>query len=278
MSKDQVKKFLDDNKQYADTTEVKIGEFVTDMGTLRALTGEGREALVAKMKEAEAAETHFKASGAKAVELAGKAQKLVDDYTAKIAALPGGGTPAAADPNDPWKDPWYAPIKTHLDAREKVQSELITKLNAALEKANNTIANAATIWAEDRWDSQYNSINFGAREKKPTRDDLIKFATEHNLLDRHKMPSVSAAWNEMSRGEREDDMKKAEFERGREAGRAELIASRVPPPGVSGPGQAPPPPVVRKPGEGELGDLYAEANKDPELRALLEQAAAAGIV
>jgi hypothetical protein len=270
---DDIKKFLENAKDYPDTTPIKIGDVEVPLGSLRALNSSERTTLADRMKETETLQNDYKSKQAKVVELATKAQKLVDEYTARVGALPPNDPNKRADGVNPWDDPWLQPVKSALDTRDKT----ITELKTLIEKANSTVANAATIWAEDRWDDQYARIDFGKREKKPTRDELIKHATEHNLLDRHKLPSVTAAWADLSKGEREEELKKAEFERGREAGRQELIASRVPPPGVSGPGQAPPP-VRVPPGTGELGDLYAEAVKDPELRALLEQASGAGLV
>lgn len=268
---DPLKQFLEDSAKYPDNTPIRIGDVEIPLGSVRALNATERTALADKLKATEALETEYKTRGAKVVELAGKAQKLVDDYTSKIAALPPND-PNKTPASNPWDDPWLHPVKEAFDTRDKT----IAELRAELKKANDTTTNAAVIWAEDRWDNQYAGIDFGKREKKPTRDELIKYATENNLLDRHKMPSVSMAWQKMTEGERLEETKKTEFERGREAGRQELIASRIPPPGASGPGQMPP---VRVPaGTGELGDLYAEATKDPELRALLEQAASAGIV
>ena len=75
---------------------------------------------------------------------------------------------------------------------------------------------------------------------------------------------------EMSEADRLKDLETAAFERGKDAQRAESMAARMPAPGVPGPGMSGTIPKV-DPTKGELGDLYAEANKDPELRALMEQ-------
>ena len=269
---DPLKQFLEDSAKYPDATVVTIGEVQVPLGSLRALNSSERTTLAERLKAAEATEKANKERETKLVDLATKTQKVYDEYTARVAAAPNG-TPDKNNQADPWADPWLAPVKTALEARDAKAAELAKKL----EEATKTIANAATIWAQDRWDRQYESINFGTREKKPTQDELIKYATENNLLDRQRIPSVTAAWTHMTAGEREAELKKAEFERGREAGRAESLAARITPPGAAGPGVPPPVPVRIKPGEGDLGDLYGEALKDPELKALLEQAAGAGI-
>lgn len=269
---DPLKQFLEDSAKYPDATEVQIGDVKVPLGSLRALNSSERTALADRLKTAEALEKANKERETKLVDLATKTQKVYEEYTARAAAA--GNNPPKADANDPWADPWLAPVKTALSERD----QKIVELTKKLEESTKTIANAATIWAQDRWDRQYEGINFGTREKKPTADELIKYATDNKLLDRQGIPSITAAWNHMTAGEREADMKKQEFERGREAGRAESLAARVTPPGAAGPGVPPPVPVRIKPGEGDLGDLYSQALQDPELKALLEQAAGAGIV
>ncbi len=133
------------------------------------------------------------------------------------------------------------------------------------------VVNASTIWQEDRWDAQYNRIDFGKRDKKPTRDELIAFAKENNLLDRHKLPSIQAAWDKFSEADRLEETRKAEFERGRVAGQQEALVNRIPQPGIPGPGISGGPAPRVAPGGDVLGDLYAEASKDPELRELMAQ-------
>jgi hypothetical protein len=268
---DPLKQFLEDSQKYPDNTPIRIGEVEVPLGSLRALNTSERTALADRLKNVETTEKDLATQRANVGKLAKDAQQLVSDYQAKIAALPN---PKPEAGNDPWADPWLAPVKGALDARDKK----IEELSASLKTAATTIANAATIWAEDRWDREYGSIDFGKREKKPTREELIKFATDNNLVDRHKMPSVTKAWEQMSSGDRLAEQLKAAEDRGRELGRQELIASRVPPPGTSGPGQGAMPSARMKPGEGDLGDIYAEALKDPELKALLEATSAAGIM
>lgn len=259
MSKDLIKKFLAGASEHADTTEVKIGDQVVTLGDLRSLNSEERTDLSTKIKEAET-------NRAKALDIANKAQGIFDQYQSKLAALPANTAPAAASGTDPFADPWLAPVKKALEDRDKATAELKDMLKTVVT----IVGNAANTFSEDRWDREYAGINFGKREKRPTRDELIEFAKTNNLVDRHKLPSVTAAWDKMNQADREDEMKKAEFEKGRDAGRMETLANRLPPPGVPGPGPAPlPKPGV--PGNGELGDLYVEALKDPELRALMEQ-------
>jgi len=272
MSVDAIKKFLEDTKNYPDTVMVTIGETQIPLSSLRALNSTERTQLADRLKAVETQEGELKTRQQKIVELATKAQAAYDaaeEARKAAAAAPRGGSPS----EDPFSDPWLAPVKTALETRDAQ----IKKLTDQLTQTLTTVGQAATIFAEDRWDREYNSIDFGKRDKKPTRQELIDFAIKENLTDRHKMPSVVAAWNKMSEADRLEEIKKQAREEGIEQGRQQALASRVPPPGVSGPGQAPVPLKV-DPNKGDLGDLYGDAIKDPELRALLEQAASVGIV
>jgi hypothetical protein len=260
---DDIKKFLENTKDYPDTTTITIGETQVPLGSLRALNAAERTQLSERMKGVEDKEKEVNNRGQQVVELAKKAQAAYD------AAEEARRTAGVRQPDpgaDPFADPWLAPVKGALDQRDKT----ITELQNQLKQVLTTVGNAASIWAEDRWDREYQSLDFGKRDKKPTREELLKFAQENNITDRHKMPSISGAWNKMSEGDRIAQTAEQARLEGIEEGKRLAMAARVPPPGVSGPG-AIPPGSTGKPAAGDLGDLYSEAIKDPELRALLEQ-------
>lgn len=272
MSVDAIKKFLDDVQNHPDNTMVNIGGTEVPLGSLRQLNASERTAIADRMKKIETDEADIKTRQAKIVDLAQKAQAAYN--AAEEARAKAGAAPTKpADGNDPWADPWLAPVKGALDARDKA----IEALKAELLSSKNSLAQAATIFAEDRWDREFQGLDFGKREKKPTRQELLDKATSEKLVDRHGFPSITKAWEEMSKGDRLDEIKKAEFERGVAEGKNAAMASRIPAPGVPGPGQGPAP-LPKATSNGDLGDIYGEAMKDPELRAILEQAAGAGIV
>src|ERR1700675_139938 len=176
---DDLKKFLDDVKSYPDTTEITIGETKVPLGSLRALNTTERTQLSDRLKAVETQETDLKGRQQKVVELAQKAQAAYD--AAEEARKTAGTTPAKPG-DDPFADPWLAPVKTELGKRDKE----LENLKADLKKALDTVASIATIGVEDRWDTQYNNLDFGKREKKPTRQELLDFATKNNLTDRHR--------------------------------------------------------------------------------------------
>lgn len=266
---DELRKFLEDSKSHPDTTPVKIGDVEVPLGSIRALNATERDQLAERIKGVEQREKDVNTRGQNVVELARKAQAAYDAAeearrTSAPAATTGGS----------WKDdPWMQPVAKEFEARDKELTSLKDQLRQALE----SVKSVATIGLEDRWDREFNSLDFGKREKKPTREELLDYATKNNLTDRHKIPSVRAAWDKMSERDRMDDEKEKARLEGIEEGRRQAMAARIPPPGVSGPG-AGAPTASGKPPLGELGDIYSEAIKDPELRALLEQAQSNGIM
>lgn len=262
MSVDALKKFLDDAAAYPDTTPIKIGDTEVPLSSLRALNASERTQLSEKLAAADKRDKDLTSKQAQVLDLAKKAQEA---YEAAETARKTATTPTRTAEN-PFDDPWLAPVKTALETRDKKIEELTGQLKTVLT----TVGNAASIWAEDRWDREYSALDFGKRDKKPTRDELLEFAKNNNLTDRHKMPSLRAAWDKMSEADRQKDIAETARQEGIEEGKRLAMAARVPPPGVAGPGvsSAGKP---NKPQSGELGDLYSEAIADPELRALIEQ-------
>lgn len=270
MSVDLIKQFLQDTANHPDDTMVTFGNQQFPLKDFRALNASERAQVAERMKELDDQKADLKTRQASIVDLATKAQaalnaaELARDNAAKVVDR---GKPG----ENPLDDPWLAPVKVELVARDAQINDLKSKLKETLT----LVGNAATIFSEERWDNQYDSLNFGKREKKPSRQELLDLATKEGLKDRHGLPSIVKAWEKFSEADRLEDIRQAALAQGREEGRAGLMASRVPAPGVAGPGQAP---TLRiNPAGGDLGDIYADSMKDPELKALLEQAATIGL-
>jgi len=265
MSVDQIKKFLESAKEYPDATPIRIGDTEIPLGSLRQLNSAERQSLSERMQGVEAKEKDLQTRQQSVVELAQKAQQA---YDAAEEARKKATTRQADPGSDPFADPWLAPVKTALGERDKKLEEL-TNL---VKTQQMTLAQAAQVFMRREWDREYSGLNFGKRDKKPTRDEILKYAQENKIVDTDGMPSVRLAWDKMSETDRLESLKQEALEKGREEGRMEAMAARVTAPGVSGMGQGPQP-INRKitPDTDVLGDLYTEALKDPDLRALIEQ-------
>jgi hypothetical protein len=266
MSVDAIKKFLDGAAEYPDNTPIRIGETEIPLGSLRQLNASERTTLSERLKGVEAKETELNIRQATIVDLAQKAQQA---YAAAEEARKSATTRQADPGADPFADPWLAPVKAALEGRDKKIGELET----LAKSLQTTLGQAATVFMRREWQREYDGINFGKREKKPTRDEILKYSQDNKIVDSDGMPSVRLAWEKMSEGDRIAETAAEAREKGREEGRMEALAARVTAPGVSGPGQAPAD-LARRPITPDtdiLGDLYANAMKDPELRAMIEQ-------
>lgn len=265
MSVDAIKKFLDSATEYPDSTPIRIGETEIPLGSLRQLNASERTTLSERLKGVETKEAELNTRQQNIVDLAQKAQAA---YQAAEEARKTATTRTADPGADPFADPWLAPVKTALSERDKKLEEAMN----TIKSLQATVGQAATVFMKREWQREYDGLNFGKREKKPTRDELLKFSQENKIVDSDGMPSVRLAWEKMSEADRLEDARKEALEKGREEGRMEAMAARVTAPGVSGMGQGPDP--ARKaitPNTDILGDLYADALKDPELRSLIEQ-------
>lgn len=263
MSKDLIKKFLQDAKAHPDTTVITIGDQQTTLGDLRSLDAEERTQLSAALENASKQQADIEKRKNEILDLSQKAQQAyAAAEEARAKATSGQRTEPGADP---WDDPWLKPVKKVIDERDAKIAQLTEQLGTVVK----IVGNAANIFSEDRYEREYSSINFGSREKKPSLEDIKKFATENKIVDRLGIPSVRLAWDKMSEADRQKERDDAAFERGKAARDQELMAARMPAPGVPGPGMSGALPKA-DPNKGDLGDLYADAMKDPELRALME--------
>ena len=265
MSVDAITQLLQDAQGYPDNTPITIGDKQIPLGSFRQLNASERQTLSERLKGVEAKESELNTRQAAIVDLAQKAQAaFAAAEEARVKAGQRQDSPGA----DPFADPWLAPVKSALEARDKKLEEA-TNLIKTLQA---TVGQAATVFMKREWQREYDGLNFGKREKKPTREELLKFSQDNKIVDSDGMPSVRLAWDKMSEGDRLEEARQEALARGREEGRMEAMAARVTPPGVSGIGQGP---AQRAPRIGPetdvLGDMWADVQKDPELRDLVSQ-------
>jgi hypothetical protein len=266
MSVDQIKKFLEQAQEYPDNTPIRIGDQEIPLGSLRQLNASERNTLSERLKGVETKEAELNTRQQSIVDLAQKAQAAYQ--AAEEARAKAGQAPLPNPGADPFADPWLAPVKSALDARDKK----IEELSNLAKNLQSTLGQAATVFMKREWQREYDGLNFGKRDKKPSRDEILKYANENKIIDQDGMPSVRLAWEKMSETDRLEEARQAALEKGREEGRMEAMAARVTPPGVSGIGQGPAAAPKRiGPETDVLGDMYGEALKDPELRQLIEQ-------
>lgn len=261
MSKDVIKKILQDTTQYTDDAQITIAGQTVTLGDLRGLDADERKAV----NDAVAAANTLRD---KALQTSAKAQEVYDNYSAKVKELEGK---TVIPPNnngapDPWKtDAWLAPVDQRFLSIEKHNEEL----RNLVKQVSTIVGNGMLAVSENRWDDQYRSIDWGSRQKK-SRDEMIEYAKTNRLLDRNGLPSISAAYDHITAPERQKQQEESLLEKGRQQGIAETLASRFQAPNVPGPGLSAPPPKIPAGGD-VLGNLYTEAMADPALSAMIQE-------
>lgn len=270
MSKDIIKKLLQDAAAYGDDAEVLIAGQKVSLGDLRALSNEERQVVNDKIKEVNAMREDVVKAGRQAQQAYDAAQKVIADEAARKAAAGGGGAGGGAD--DPWeKEPWLQPVKQRFGSTDKKVEEL----TATVKQLATILTNGVNAFSQTRWDDEYNRIDWGKTPKK-SREEMIEYAKTNNLLDRNNLPSISRAFDHITAPDRQKQHDEELLEKGRQRGLADAMAARLPQPNVPGPGITPPLPKVAANGD-VIGDLWGDANKDPELRSLIEQLGSAGL-
>ncbi len=257
-----LKQVLDDAKTYPDTLEFAVGDDKVTLGELRAARAD-MEAEVAK--KSKVVDDKFR----EVTDLATKAAELKATYERQVADLEKNnhGRERGATSDDEFEsDPFWQPASKKFKAiNDTVQkmNETVTKLAGAMEKAT-------TIWAEDRWRSQFDRLQPRLQKiekhKNMTYEQVRDYAAEHKLLDRHGLPSVERAILDLTaESEKEAAMQEA-FERGRREGEMRgRLAATGRPTSASGPKKPDKSHVAEKGLEG-LGDDVAE---DKELTQML---------
>lgn len=268
MSRDIIKKILQDAKQYGDDAQITIAGQTVTLGDLRGLDADERATVNKAIADANALRD-------KALAATAKAQEVYDTYTTKAKELEerSKNNPPANNGTNPWEtDVWLKPVDQRFQATEKQTNEI----KELVKQLTTIVGNGMLAVSENRWDDQYNSIKWGSTPRK-SRAEMIEYAKENKLLDRNNLPSITAAFEHLTAPERQKQHEQELVERGRQQGIAETLASRFQAPNVPGPGLSAPPPKAPATGD-VLGNLYEQSVADPELRGLVEQLGAMNLV
>jgi hypothetical protein len=250
---------LKDEKNYPDTLELPVGDQKIPLSTLRSA-----------YRAVSAEREQLGKDRQTVADLASKAAQLNEKLEQQMAAASQTESGRRTAPTDDEfdADPFFAPVRKRLDPIQKTVEEL-KKTNEQLAKS---VANAATIWARDRWEGQLsrNRDRLKGDKYKQYQDveSILKYATDNRILDTYGFPSVEGAINKLTEGDTIEQIKTVEYERGLKEGQMKArIASMSRPTSASGP-KGPEKSVVAERGLEGLGDDVAN---DPELMDMLSQ-------
>src|ERR1700742_1304050 len=207
---------LDDEKTFPDSAEIEVGGKKISLGAIRDGSKKQQAAITERMNALNTERESVKELKDKAASLYAKMQ---EDEAA------GAASPRAAHPSDDLdNDPFWQPVSKKLKSHEATEKELRDTV-ANLTKA---ISTAATIFAEDRWQQQYDRGAERLKKSSKYKDwDYTKvrdYAATNKLLDRHGLPSVERAIAELTKEDELAIKVQEAFERGKKEGQ---IAGRV---------------------------------------------------
>ena len=247
---------LQDEKTFPDSAEIEIGGKKISLGAIRDSSKKQQAAITERMNALDTERNSVK-------ELTDKAATLYAQLQEKEATL---GKPAPAPSDDIDNDPFWQPVAKKL----KSYSETEKELRDTLKSLTDTVRNAATIFARDRWDGQYERgqerLKKSAKYKDWDVDKVLGYATQNKLLDRHGLPSVERAIAELTK---EDEMAiriQEAFEKGKKEGQiAGRVGAMPRPSSATGPNSQPTSEVAKRGLEG-LGD---DVMNDSELTEML---------
>jgi len=165
------------------------------------------------------------------------------------------------------KDPFWAPVREALATPVKT----VTELQDKLDKLTNAVTNVSKIWAEDRWQTQFDRSKTrlkGDKFKDWTYEKARDYAAEHKIIDKFGLPSVERAILELTKEDEMAERLRLAKEEGLKEGLTRGRMGVQPRPTSAGGPPKPEKSMVSEKGLEGLGDDVAE---DPELMKMLSE-------
>jgi SOS response regulatory protein OraA/RecX len=261
-----LEQILADKNTFPDTIETTIGDQKVTLGDLRGLSARQQKELSDKMAGATQRETQASETALRAANLLSELEKVKEDLKSQKAAPP---TEDEFDKEDFWK-----PARERITKVVSERDAKIDKALKAIEQLSGTVERAATIWAQERWNVQFDKVAPRLKKVDAYKDwdskKVIEYATQHKIVDDYGFPSVERAVAELTRATDIDTIKKEAYEEGLKKGRLSTRMENMPKPSSASGGAA------RKPGTSAVEEIGLEGlgddvMADPEL---MEQLAA----
>lgn len=257
---------LADSKTFTDDMEMQLGDQKVKLSDLRGLTSKQQKDLSDKIQAASERERQ-------ATEMATKATEIYNNLDAlQKKALESSTARPTEDADDFDTNNWWTPVRKRMTAHEKQLKEAVDKVNslsAAFEKA-------ATMFATDRWNSQYERSAPKLKKSKEYADwDVAKvreYATKNQIVDEFGFPSIEKAIQTLTRADDIEEARKSAREEGLREGLNRGRLERMNRPSSATGGASKGKPAVEEFGLDGLGD---DVMNDPELMEALAKAQAA---
>lgn len=235
---------------FGDDIELTIGTEKVNLGQLRDLSAKQQKDLYDKIAGADRREKEAQATALQAADALTAIQQIRTNLEQQKSTKQENNSGDDFDTSE-----WWAPVRTRFSERDKKIDDAISKLDN-LTKA---VTQTATIWAEDRWQNQFEKNSPRLKKVEAYKDwDYTKvrdYAAANKILDAHGLPSVEKTIMELTKA---NDMQTAAdeaYQRGLKEGRTKTRLESMPRPssatgGKSGKGKS----AVEEVGLEGLGD------------------------
>lgn len=248
---------LEDDKTFADSIEVTINNEKVSLGDLRGLSR-------AKQKDLSDRIASTEAKRKEVLELAEQAANLKSSLETQLAEV--GKRNAPTDDID--NDAFWSPVSKRLAGTKQE----ITELRDTVTKLNNAANQMAKIWADDRWQGQYDRAKTrlkGEKAKEWTYEKVRDYAGTNKVLDAYGLPSVEKAILQLTQEDEKQTAIDEAFQKGLREGQVKGRMNVMPrPTSASG---APPPNVKSSVAERGLEGLGDDVAEDKDLMEMLSQ-------
>jgi hypothetical protein len=254
-----LEQILSDKNTFADNIEFTIGNEKVTLGGLRELSATQQKNLSDKIAAASSQENVARDTAMKAANLLAELQTAKETLSSQKTVSP--------TEDDFEKDNFWDPVRKRFSGSDKKIDDAIAKIDA-LTKA---VTQTATIWAEDRWQSQYEKVSPRLKKVDQYKDwDYTKvrdYAAQNKILDSHGLPSLEKAVMELTKANDFEQVKKEAYEKGLQEGRTKARLETMPRP-ASASGGSPRPKGKSAVEEVGLEGLGDDVMGDPELAEL----------
>jgi hypothetical protein len=252
---------LNDKNTFTDNIELTIGTEKVTLGQLRELSATQQRNLSEKISGADRREQEARDTAMKAANLLSELEKAREVLTAQRTVTPTD--------DDFEKEEFWAPVRKRLSEPNKKIEEALQRLDSLAK----SVERAATIWAQERWQGQFEKSSPRLKKVDAYKDwdykKVLDYATERKIVDDYGFPSIERTVAELTKANEIDTIKKEAFEAGKKSAEQRKRLDTQPRPSSASGGKQP----ADKSAVAEIGleGLGDDAMNDPELMDMFAQ-------
>lgn len=245
---------LKDEATFPDTAEITLGTEKVTLGQIRELSRSQQKQVADQVNALQRERDEAKSIATKAAELMEKVN----------TAPPATQTV----PDDFDTDAWWEPVRKKFNPL----ADQLKAIEAGQKAIQESVARAASIWAQDRWKGQYERGKErlkGPKYSEWTFEKVRDFAATNKHLDEYGFPAIDKAISEITKEDEISRIRQEEYERGvREGAVKSRLASTARPTSSAG---IPKPEGVGLKSDGNFQDLGDAVMSDRDLAEAFSQ-------